>query len=386
MKRRIALNWPMTEGTAWGETAIRICRALLAEGQTPLLLHDSDIDLLAEDDRAALAPLASALARARAEGGVRLPDGCLILTPFGRGLVSQPVEDRPADSVVVGLGALEETDLGDDARVRGAAFARLVVHSTWNREVLVEAGLEQVGVIHQGIDPARMRPLPRVPRLPGRFVIFSGGKLEFRKGQDIVLAAFRRFHQRYPEAILVTAWHSQWPGLAESIGESRHAPVPPDVDADGRLRMADWVIANGVPPDSFVDLGLLRHAALPAVLAECDLAVFPNRCEGGTNLVAMEAMACGVPVILSANTGHLDLIRPGMCQVLETQRPVADPEGCRTGWGESDVDELVARMEAVRAGPIHAREAANAAVRVMHEEWTWQRFTTRLLEEIDAVG
>ena len=27
-----------------------------------------------------------------------------------------------------------------------------------------------------------------------------------------------------------------------------------------------------------------------AALAECDVAVFPNRCEGATNLVAMEAM------------------------------------------------------------------------------------------------
>ena len=45
-----------------------------------------------------------------------------------------------------------------------------------------------------------------------KFVVFSGGKLEWRKGQDLVLAAFRNLLQRNPSlrgaagAILVTAW------------------------------------------------------------------------------------------------------------------------------------------------------------------------------------
>ena len=42
-----------------------------------------------------------------------------------------------------------------------------------------------------------------------------------------------------------------------------------------------------------------------AVMQEADVALFPNRCEGGNNLVALEAIASGVPTILSANTGHL---------------------------------------------------------------------------------
>jgi len=100
----------------------------------------------------------------------------------------------------------------------------------------------------------------------------------------------------------------------------------------------------------------------------------------------MEAMTCGVPVVLSANTGHLDLIRPGICQTLDDQRPVADPDGCRAGWGESSVDELVARMEAVRATPLESRQAAGYAMAFMRTERTWARFAARVLEEIRAVG
>src|SRR3546814_10727981 len=83
-------------------------------------------------------------------------------------------------------------------------------------------------------------------------------------------------------------------------------------------------------------------------MREADVALFPNRAEGVTNLVAMEAMACGVPTILSANTGHLDIVAEGACIPLRRQRPVVvDDRYLGTGgWGESDVEEMV---EALRS-------------------------------------
>ena len=99
------------------------------------------------------------------------------------------------------------------------------------------AGLASVGVWRQGIDPSRFtagptgwqwRPSLRrqgeqtaaakvarwasskatSPARPpssagddGLFVVFSGGKLEHRKGQDIVIAAMRNFTAAHPEAM-----------------------------------------------------------------------------------------------------------------------------------------------------------------------------------------
>ena len=56
-------------------------------------------------------------------------------------------------------------------------------------------------------------------------------------------------------------------------------------------------------------------------------------------------MACGIPTILSANTGHLDLIRDGNCYVLTHQKSIGGVG--HDGWGESDVDEIVASLETV---------------------------------------
>jgi glycosyltransferase involved in cell wall biosynthesis len=382
MTRPIAINWEISATTAWGQTGLHICRALLRQGERPLLLHKVNLEHMSVADRQMLASLSATTQ----SGHTNLPAGCIVLTPFGNELGSEPIANGPADLVRLGIGAFEETRIDAEARARGDAFARMIVHSTWNWRVLDAAGIRNVTLAHQGIDAAEMHPLPRAGHFPGRFVIFSGGKLEFRKGQDIVLAAFRRFQARYPEALLLAAWHSPWPGVAETMRESPHTPVAPRVGPDGRLRVAGWTAENDIPRDSFVDAGPLSRTQIPKVFAECDLAVFPNRCEGGTNMVAMEAMACGVPVVLSANTGHLDLIRPGVCQTLDDQRPVADPDGCRAGWGESSVDELVARMEAVRATPLESRQAAGYAMAFMRTERTWTCFAARVLEEIRAVG
>jgi len=110
------------------------------------------------------------------------------------------------------------------------------------------------------------------------------------------------------------------------------------------------------------------------------VAVFPNRCEGGTNLVAMECMACGLPVILSRNTGHLDLIDGDNCFALESQMPL-DGYGAALGdvpgWGESSVVELVDALELVFADREGARRRGQRAANSM-THLTWKQTAQRL--------
>jgi glycosyltransferase involved in cell wall biosynthesis len=106
-----------------------------------------------------------------------------------------------------------------------------------------------------------------------------------------------------------------------------------------------------------------------------DVALFPNRAEGGTNLVAMEAMACGVPTILSRNTGHTDLIEDENCYPLVEQRPLSGEEagfGGVAGWGESDIDEIVEALERVYAHREEARQRGLAGAATLGQ-FTWAR-------------
>ena len=67
-----------------------------------------------------------------------------------------------------------------------------------------------------------------------RFVIFSGGKLEYRKGQDIVIAAFKIFQKRHPEALLITAWHNVWPQFMTGIEQTGNVVGLPKISQNKR--------------------------------------------------------------------------------------------------------------------------------------------------------
>jgi len=67
------------------------------------------------------------------------------------------------------------------------------------------------------------------------------------------------------------------------------------------------LIENGIPESNFTILPKLGQIALANEMRNTDFGVFPNRCEGGTNLVLMEYASCGRPVVANFHTGHRDV-------------------------------------------------------------------------------
>jgi glycosyltransferase involved in cell wall biosynthesis len=203
-----------------------------------------------------------------------------------------------------------------------------------------------------------------------RFVVFSGGKPEYRKGQDLVLRAFRIFAQRHKEAVLLTAWGSPWPHVARELGAA-DGMVPPPFLANGQLDAHGWTRSNGIPDSQVFHCGPTANHLMPRILREADVALFPNRSEGGTNLVAMECIACAIPTILSANTGHLDLLEDNTAFALREQTSLPSEE--TVGWGNSDIDEMVSALESVYDARESARERARqGAANIMGLTWAAQ--------------
>lgn len=384
---KLALTWQLTEIHGWGLVGVHTALYLVDQGNPPLLLEKPGLTTLRPENRVKLEGLEAGYRQISAvaeqnPGQTLLLKEFNILHALGNGFVPGAPSARFRGHRNVGVIAFEDTRFDAAVLARAHSYDKLVVHSNYNLRLLQDRGFTNLGMALQGIDPAEMAPLPATGRFGDRFVIFSGGKLEFRKSQDVVLEAFRRFHQRHPDALLITAWHNPWAHTAMSVTESPYAKVVPTIDETGRLRIRDWAAANGVPADAFVDLGFLTRAQIPAVLAEAHAAVFPNRCEGATNLVAMEAMACGVPVILSANTGHRDLIRDGVCLTLDEQTPVPDHDGSRNGWMESSVDELVERLETLYTDRTRAKMQADAALSFIRGERTWRAFAEAFVQAV----
>jgi len=258
-------------------------------------------------------------------------------------------------------------------------FDTLLCGSNWSAELVRKHTGRPVEVIFEGIDPSLFCPGPRSGIMDqGKFYIFSGGKVELRKGQDLVLRAFREFSKRHTNTVLVTAWHSPWPRFADRFKGTLDAPL--ELDENGRVNIKKWGADNGIDPSLIVEIFSTPNQLMPTLLREMHVALQPSRAESCTNLPAMEAMACGVPVIVAENTGMKDLIVEDNCIHLSRQGPVQQqsPNHSSEGWGESSIDEIVEALEMVYADQ-QCREAIGAAgARWIREHRTWQIHADKL--------
>jgi glycosyltransferase involved in cell wall biosynthesis len=358
MRRRVILDWGISSFFGWGVYGLNLALNWADDAAIePLCAMPLRPEAIAVDPlkRLALAPFMQRSADLQAQmsrhaGGAAEADAP-VMVALGNDFAIPPAahQVRLTGRPTIGTVFFETAQLSAEVVKRARRFPLIVTGSTWNTRILAEYGITNVKTVLQGIDPGLFHPAPATRSLGGRFLVFSGGKLELRKGQDLVLAAFARFAAGHPEALLVTAWHSPWPQMAASVNASGIA-APVTFGADGKVDVTAWAEASGVDPAQLLDLGAVPNAFMPSILREMDVALFPNRAEGGTNLVAMECMACAIPTILSANTGHLDLIDDDTCYPLTHQRPLGGAGagiGETPGWGESDIDEIVERLEQV---------------------------------------
>ena len=236
-----------------------------------------------------------------------------------------------------------------------------------------------VSVIYEGIDPSLFCPGSRSGLMSrDKFYIFSGGKIEYRKGHDLVLRAFREFSRHHDDAVLVTAWHSPWPHI--SVGFKGTLDVPLELDDRGFLNVKKWVADNEIDPSRVVEMFSTPNQLMPTVLREMDVALQPSRAEPCTNLPAMEAMACGLPVIVANNTGVKDLVGRDNCVPLNDQRaiPTVDENYPTDGWGESSIDEIVDALEKLYADKARRENLGASASSWIREHRTWQKHASEL--------
>lgn len=385
----IIIGWQVGVPSGWGTYGLNLAVQLCAKGVEIGLPFLANTINVTADQQSIIQPALDGHARYASfgKGDPHKRLNSTFLRALGDGLDFPPFLDDWSGKPDIGVVFFESAEFPVENLERAAKLDAVITGSSWNAEVLEQAGLRNVFNCPQGIDPALFHPGPRPEKYDDRYTIFSGGKLEYRKGQDLVVAAFKRFHKMHPEALLVTAWHNPWPEAAKSLSASTHTETVPGIDGRGVLDVSGWLQSEGLPPEAFVDLGAMANGEAPDVLRDMDVAIFPNRCEGGTNLVAMEAMACGVPCIVSRNTGHLDLFGEETCIGIDLQIPLGEVMGRKDlqGWGESSVEELVQKMEFAFSNQDKARSIGLNGTKFM-ADWSWSSQVDRMLNVIEQVS
>jgi glycosyltransferase involved in cell wall biosynthesis len=273
-----------------------------------------------------------------------------------------------------------ENELTTHSVENAKIYDLVLAGSSWCRDRMLEKGITNCDVLIQGIDPDIFYPITE-DKVTDNFVIFSGGKFELRKGQDLVLQAVKILQQKYADIILVNCWYNKWPASIKLMQHSQYIKFEYQEKPWQDLMQHTYQI-NGLDADRIHTLDLVPNQMQREIYKRSDIGVFPNRCEGGTNLVLMEYMACAKPVIASNTSGHQDIVSDENALLLNDLRDISitgPDQQLIARWQEASVDELVARIEYAYQ---HRREIKQIGIKAGQDlqKFTWRNTAQQLLD------
>ncbi|MHB0867884.1 MAG: glycosyltransferase, partial [Chloroflexota bacterium] len=201
-------------------------------------------------------------------------------------------------------------------RLAMLAADRVVAVSPTDMEQMVGfygALQSRVRVVPGGVDTDLFRPFPSDAARtllglgPERLVLFVG-RIQRLKGIDLLLRSFARLTGEWPETskprlMVVGGRNPADPGDPEALEMDRLRALA------RRLEVLDRVTFQGAVP----------HSELPLYYSAADLVAVPSLYES-FGLVALEAMACGAPVVASRVGGLQSTVRDGRSGVLVRRR------------------------------------------------------------------
>jgi glycosyltransferase involved in cell wall biosynthesis len=214
--------------------------------------------------------------------------------------------------------------------------------------ILVGSSYARDSFVAEGVPPSKLWVVPygvdlntfsrrRAHRSDDEFRIVFAGQLIQRKGVSYLLRAYEKFRQ-----------------------------------ADTRLTLIGSYVAGDEPfrpyQGDFQHIPHLTRPALAEAYNNSDVFVFPTLLEG-MGLVVLEAMACGLPVIVTAN-GPGDIVRDGIDGYVVDAR---------------DIDAIVDRLRRLYADPEARRKMGeNARQRAM--EFGWDAYARKVLGFLRNAG
>jgi glycosyltransferase involved in cell wall biosynthesis len=230
---------------------------------------------------------------------------------------------------------------------------------------------EKVKVVPIGIDPQLFTPdappIPWIRHATGncfRF-LFNGG-VTTRKGTDILINAYlNEFSAGEPVCLIVKD--------SDVYGKEMSAKVR---DLAGRNDIARIVYASDPIP----------HEQLPGLYTACDCYVHPYRAEG-YGLPIAEALACGLPVIVTGGGACLDFVEPDggyfvKCSI-ETMKTKKVSDLVTVDypfWLLPDTGHLMSIMRYIYNNRKKARQRGREAGEQLRAVHTWE--TSALLAEV----
>jgi glycosyltransferase involved in cell wall biosynthesis len=211
----------------------------------------------------------------------------------------------------------------------------IVCASTYVRDSMLYNGIPEskLAINPFGVDLGVFSPRQQLPEKP-RFLFV--GALTLRKGLQYLIPAFERLKKEMPEAELILCG-ALYPDFSKLFHKWRHL---------------------------FTHLQGLKHAELAKLMQSCTAFVFPSIEEGFARVLS-EAMAAGLPIIATYNSGAPTIVENGREGVIVPAR---------------SVDDVYEAMKQMIHQPDLCDAMGKAAARKIGEQGSWACYGKRLLE------
>lgn len=226
------------------------------------------------------------------------------------------------------------------------------VLTTAEAEQVNKLGFDQTAIIPNGIDPKDFATLPnsemfyqQYPHLRGKKLILFLGRIDPKKGLNLLAPAFAKIHTTFPNTHLIIAG-------PDSIG------FTPTVQS---------YFAKAKCLDAVTFTGMLTGPIKYAVLAVADLYVAPSYSEG-FSISVLEGMASGLPCIITTGCNF-----PESASVQAAHIVNADAVAI--------ADALIHCLQ----HPEEAKAMGARARQFIFEHYTWNQIASNLMQVYQTI-
>lgn len=229
----------------------------------------------------------------------------------------------------------------------------LIVCSQWAKSVCDASNIKTpVSVVPFGVDRSIFHEEGESIRRDDKFKFFNIGKIEKRKGHDILHKAFAKAFDGIENVELHMFCYN--PFLSEDESDAFHREYK-EILGD------KYHYHSPVPTD----------LALASSIRQFDCGVFPTRSEGFC-LPILQSMSCGKPIITTNYSGHTQYCNEENSNLL----PFVELEEAHDGkwfygnseWAKLDEDDLISALKTLYSeGPTINREGIETA-----KNYSWE--------------